>query len=73
MTDPVACSGCGRVLVVVIAMEPGRDGAPYNLCVKCYFFRTPYRPPVADPAPVPSADLKWEGGAHYVPDGEQFW
>jgi hypothetical protein len=66
-----ACSECTRALSVVIGMEPGRDGQPYNLCVKCYFFRTAYRPP-ADPA-LPSEALKWTGGGHYVPDGEAFW
>jgi hypothetical protein len=68
-----ACSECERKISVVIAMEPGRDGAPYQLCVKCYCFRSAYRPPVEDPAPTPSGELAWKGGAHYVPDGEAFW
>lgn len=66
-----ACSACARTVSVIFVMEPGRDGDPYSLCVKCYFFRTPYRPP-ADPAPA-AKPLEWTGGAHYVPDGEQFW
>lgn len=50
------CADCGQTRVVMLAMQPGKDGEPWEICSRCYGGSVPA--PVN--VPLSASAVGWE-------------